>query len=58
MNSDPELLVALWTWFLQSYAAMDATAKALSPDPVQSVHVALLNETLDSAKILMSKVSQ
>jgi hypothetical protein len=59
MNNDTKLALfdGLWAWFIQSYAAMDATVKALEPDPLQSVHVALLTESLDSAKILMSKVS-
>jgi hypothetical protein len=59
MNNDTKLalLDGLWAWFIQSYSAMDATAKALAPDPLQSVHVSLLTKSLDSAKILMSKVS-
>jgi hypothetical protein len=59
MNNDTKLALfdGLWNWFIQSYSAMDATAKALAPDPLQSVHVALLTESLDSAKILLSKVS-
>jgi hypothetical protein len=59
MNNDTKLALfdGLWNWFIQSYAAMDATAKALAPDPLQSAHVALLTESLDYAKILMSKVS-
>jgi hypothetical protein len=59
MNNDNKLalLDGLWTWFIQSYATMDATAKALAPDPLQSVHVALLTESLESAKTMMSKVS-
>jgi hypothetical protein len=36
---------------------MEATAKALAPDPLQSVHVDLLTHTLDSGKILLSKVT-
>jgi hypothetical protein len=58
MNNDAKLalLDGLWTWFLQSYAAMDATVKFLSPDPLNSVHVSLLAESLESAKILLSKV--
>jgi hypothetical protein len=59
MNNNTKLAMfdSLWNWFIQSYAAMDATAKALAPDPLQSVHVALLTESLDTAKFLMSKVS-
>jgi hypothetical protein len=59
MNNDTKfaLFDGLWAWFIQSYSAMDATAKALAPDPLQSVHVALLTESLDSAKILLSNVS-
>jgi hypothetical protein len=59
MNDDIKLalLDGLWAWFIQSYAAMDATVKALAPDPLHSVHVALLTESLDSAKFLLSKVS-
>jgi hypothetical protein len=59
MNDDTklDLFDCLWAWFIQSYAVIDATAKALAPDPLQSVHVALLTESLDSAKIFLSKVS-
>jgi hypothetical protein len=59
MNNDTKLalLDGLWAWFIQSYSAIDATAKALAPDPLQSAHVALLTESLDSGKILLSKVS-
>jgi hypothetical protein len=56
-NTKLALFDGLWNWFIQSYAAMDATVKALAPDPLQSVHVSLLTESLDSAKILLSKVS-
>jgi hypothetical protein len=59
MNNETKLALfdGLWAWFIQSYSAMDATAKALAPDPLQSVHVALLTESLDSGKILLSSVS-
>jgi hypothetical protein len=59
MNNDTKLALfdGLWNWFIQSYSSMDVTAKALAPDPLQSVHVALLTESLESAKILLSKVS-
>jgi hypothetical protein len=59
MNNNTKLALfdGLWNWFIQSYSSMDATVKALAPDPLQSVNVALLTESLDSAKILMSKVS-
>jgi hypothetical protein len=58
MNNDTKIALfdGLWAWFIQSYSAMDATAKALAPDPLHSAHVALLTESLDSAKILLSKV--
>jgi hypothetical protein len=56
-NTKLALFDGLWTWFIQSYSTMDATAKALAPDPLQSAHVAILTEALDSAKILLSKVS-
>jgi hypothetical protein len=59
MNNNTKLALfdGLWNWFVQSRAAMDSTAKALALDPLQSVHVTLLTESLDSAKILLSKVS-
>jgi hypothetical protein len=59
MNNDNKLALfdGLWAWFIQSYSSIETTAKALAPDPLQSVHVALLTESLDSAKILLSMVS-
>jgi hypothetical protein len=35
---------------------MDATVNALAPDPLHPAHVVLLTESLDSAKILLSKL--
>ena len=44
-------------YLIQSAAAMDATARALLPDPLlQHPHIALLDASLDSAKILLTKV--
>jgi hypothetical protein len=41
---------------IQSSHAMDETAKALSSDPLHSSRVLLLNESLDSTRVLLSKV--
>jgi hypothetical protein len=43
-------------YLIQSADAMNSTARAFESDPLQSTQVALLNESLDSAKILLTKV--
>jgi hypothetical protein len=43
-------------YLIQSADALDSTARALESDPLQSAKVVLLNVSLDSAKILLTKV--
>jgi hypothetical protein len=43
-------------YLIQSADAMNSTTKALESDPLQTSPVALLNDSLDSAKILLTKV--
>jgi hypothetical protein len=52
-----QLYDAFLAYLFQSSTALDASTKALALDPLHSVHVTLLTESLDSAQILMSKVS-
>jgi hypothetical protein len=52
-----QLYDAFLAYLIQSSTALDASTKALALVPLHSVHVSLLTESLDSAKILMSKVS-
>jgi hypothetical protein len=44
------------TYLIQSADALDSTLKALAPDPLQASQVVLLNDSLDAAKILLTKV--
>jgi hypothetical protein len=41
---------------IQSSHAMDDTAKALAPDPLHAARIILLNDSLDSTRVLLSKV--
>jgi hypothetical protein len=43
-------------YLIQSADAMDSTARALESDPLQTSQVVLLNDSLDSAKILLTLV--
>jgi hypothetical protein len=43
-------------YLIQSADALDSTARALESDPLQTSQVVLLNDSLDSAKILLTKV--
>jgi hypothetical protein len=43
-------------YLIQSADALDSTARALESVPLQASQVVLLNESLDSAKILLTKV--
>jgi hypothetical protein len=45
-----------FAYLIQSVDAMDSTARALAPDPLQASQVVLLNDSLASAKILLTKV--
>jgi hypothetical protein len=47
---------ALLAYLYQSSNAMNKTARALAPDPLQSDVVVVLNESLNTAKVLLSKV--
>jgi hypothetical protein len=46
----------LVAYLIQSTDAMDATFRALEPYPLHSSQVFLLNESLDSARVLLSEV--
>jgi hypothetical protein len=46
-----------FSYLIQSADAMDSTTKALASDPLQASQVNLLSDSLDSAKILLTKVS-
>jgi hypothetical protein len=41
---------------IQSSHAMDETARALAPEPIHAPQVLLLNDSLDSTRVLLSKV--
>jgi hypothetical protein len=58
MNDQTKLSLfdALLAYLFQSSAAMDDTARALAPDPLHAARVAVLNDALDSARVLLSKV--
>jgi hypothetical protein len=43
-------------YLIQSADALDSTARALESDPLQLSQVVLLNDSLDSAKVLLTKV--
>ncbi len=59
MNNDTKLALfdGLWNWFVQTYATVDATAKALASDSLHSAHVDRLNDSIDSAKICTPSIS-
>jgi hypothetical protein len=42
---------------IQSSHAMDETFRALAPDPLHAARVILLNDSLDSTRVLLTKVS-
>jgi hypothetical protein len=46
----------LLSYLIQSADFIDSTARALASDPLQASQVILLNDFLDSAKILLTKV--
>jgi hypothetical protein len=41
---------------IQSSHAMDMTAKALAPNPLHAARIILLNDSLDSTRVLLTKV--
>jgi hypothetical protein len=51
-----QLYDALLAYLIQSSTALDGTARALAPDPLQTFRVEVLNDSLDSARVLLSKV--
>jgi hypothetical protein len=51
-----QLYNAFSAYLIQSSAALDDTARALSPDPLQAGRVDVLNDSLDSARVLLSMV--
>jgi hypothetical protein len=55
-ESKVALFDELLAYVIQSSHAMDATVRALAPDPLFIPQVVLLNESLDSTRVLLSKV--
>jgi hypothetical protein len=51
-----QLYDALLDYLIQSSTALDDTARALAPDPLQAARVDVLNDSLDLARVLLSKV--
>jgi hypothetical protein len=41
---------------IQSSYAMDATVRAIAPDPLHAARVLLLSDSLDSTRVLLTKV--
>jgi hypothetical protein len=58
MNDQAKLALhdAFVAYLLQSSKVMDATARALASDPLQADKVDVLDESLGSAKVLLSKI--
>jgi hypothetical protein len=59
MNDQTKLSLfdALLAYLFQSSSAMNDTVGALLLDPLQSSRVDVLNDSLDSARVLLSKVN-
>jgi hypothetical protein len=53
-----QLYDALLAYLIQSSTALDETARALASDPLHEARVELLNESLDSGRVLLSKVTR
>jgi hypothetical protein len=53
-----KLYDALLAYLFQSSTALYETSRALAPDPLQSSRVDVLIDSLDSARVLLSKVLQ
>jgi hypothetical protein len=51
-----KLYDALLAYLIESSTTLDETVRALAPDPLQSSRVDVLNDALDSARVLLSKV--
>jgi hypothetical protein len=56
LTIDKSLYDALVAYIIQSSSALHDTAKALALDPLHAARVVVLTESLDSAKVLLSKV--
>jgi hypothetical protein len=55
-ESKRELFDELLACVIQSSFAIDDAAKALASDPLHATRVALLKDSLDSTKVLLTKV--
>jgi hypothetical protein len=55
-ESKAELFDELLACVIQSSYAMDETVNAIASDPVHSPQVLLLNDSLESTRVLLSKV--
>jgi hypothetical protein len=55
-ESKVALFAELLACLIQSSHAMDEAAKALAPDPLHAARIILLNDSLDSTRVLLSKV--
>jgi hypothetical protein len=51
-----QLYDALLDYLIQSSTALDETSRALASDPLHSSRVNVLKDSLDSARVLLSKV--
>jgi hypothetical protein len=51
-----QLYDSFLAYLIQSSVAMDETARALAPDTLQAARVDVLNDSLDSARVLLSLV--
>jgi hypothetical protein len=59
MNDQTKLALfdALMAYLYESSSALDETARALASNPLHSARVDILNESLNSARVLLSKVN-
>jgi hypothetical protein len=55
-DGSKQLYDALLAYLIQSSTALDETARALELDPLHSSRVDVLNDSLASARVLLSKV--
>jgi hypothetical protein len=56
VESKAALFDELLACVIQSSHAMDEAVKALAPEPLHAARVLLLNDSLDSTRVLLSKV--
>jgi hypothetical protein len=47
---------ALLSYLIQSSTALGDTARAIAPDPLHAARIVVLNDSLASARVLLSKV--